>query len=96
MPKKIQVSFGDAALKIISRLQNASGASSTAEVLRDALSLYDWACEQIEQGYSVGAFKAGSPVKEVVVFRQAARRPAAAAESGNDQQRAADQRAAAI
>lgn len=70
MPKKVQVSFDDAALSIIARLQKASGATSMAEVLRAALGMYDWALEQVEQGYSVGAFKAGAPTKEVVVFRQ--------------------------
>jgi len=71
MPKKVQVSFDDSALAIIARLQKASGATSLAEVLRAAVGLYDWAHEQIQDGYAVGAFKEGVPVKEVVLFRQA-------------------------
>jgi hypothetical protein len=66
--KKVQVSFDASALEIIERLRVASGATSMAEVLRAALGFYDWAHEQIEAGYAVGAYKAGEPAKEVALF----------------------------
>lgn len=75
--KKIQIDLDKEALDVIARLRKAEGATSMSEVLRSALGLLDWACDQVEAGYAVGAFKEGAPVKEVVVCRYAARRGAA-------------------
>lgn len=61
MPKKFQLNLDDSAMQIIAKLQQDSGARTLGEVLRAALGLYDWAHEQVADGYAVGAFKAGVP-----------------------------------
>lgn len=74
MSKKIQVMFDEEARRGLEAIQRESGATSIAEVVRSALGLYEWALEQVAHGYTVGAFREGAPVKEIVIGRRLGRR----------------------
>ncbi len=65
--KKVQVYFDERSLKIIEELQVASGSQSMAEVIRDALGLYNWTLRMSRKGYSIGTIKDGKPIKEVIL-----------------------------
>lgn len=65
--KKLQLTLDENAYNTLVRLQTESNASSMAEVLRNAVGLFDWARERASQGFTVGAFKDGAPVKEVIL-----------------------------
>lgn len=65
--KKLQLTLDENAYNTLVRLQKDSNASSMAEVLRNAVGLFDWARVQVQQGLTVGAFKDGAPAKEVVL-----------------------------
>lgn len=68
MPKrKLQLTVDDRTYRMLLSLQEASGASSMAEVIRQAVTLFDWARFQQDEGFTVGAFKDGVPAKEVVL-----------------------------
>src|SRR5689334_16565808 len=49
--RRIQFDFAPEALKRLESLQERSKASTKAEVIRDALKLYDWFLEQFEPDY---------------------------------------------
>jgi hypothetical protein len=66
MPKKVQVNFDDGALDVIDRLKDATG-SNAGDVIRDALSLYEWARQQYEEGKKVGTIADGKGVSEVIL-----------------------------
>jgi hypothetical protein len=66
MSKKIQVNFDEGALHVIDRLKEATG-SNTGDVLRDALSFYEWARQQHEDGKKVGTIENGKGVSEVIL-----------------------------
>jgi len=65
--KKLQLSLDENAYNTLLRLEKDSNASSMAEVLRNAIGLFDWARVQQQEGFAVGAFKEGVPAKEVVL-----------------------------
>ncbi len=65
--KRIQIVLNKNAYQTLVRLQKDSNASSIAEVLRNAVGLYDWARAQRAEGFAVGAFRDGAPAKEVVL-----------------------------
>lgn len=48
--KRIQVVFDDRAVEQLERIRVASGAASTAEVLRNALGFYEWVRKQVASG----------------------------------------------
>ncbi len=65
--RKVTLTIDDDAYQVLLQLQKASNASSLAEVLRNAVGLLDWARIQCAEGLTVGAFKDGSPSKELVL-----------------------------
>lgn len=66
MSKKIQIIFDDLSLEKIKILKEASRRNSVADVVRDALHLYDWCRRQIAEGFVIVALKPGKE-KEVVL-----------------------------
>lgn len=66
MPKKVQVNFDDGALDVIERLKDATG-SNAGDVLRDALSFYEWARQQYVEGKKIGTIENGKGVSEVIL-----------------------------
>jgi hypothetical protein len=70
MPKKVQINFDDGAFAVIERLTEASG-SDIGGVIRDALSLYEWARQKVDDGMAIGSIKNGRAVAEVILpFKQ--------------------------
>jgi hypothetical protein len=65
--RKLQLTLDENAYNTLSRLGEDSNASSLAEVIRNAIALFDWARAQEQEGFKVGAFKEGAPAKEVVL-----------------------------
>ncbi len=65
--RKLQLTLDENAYNTLLRLEGDSNASSMAEVLRNAIALFDWARVQEQEGYTVGAFKEGALAKEVVL-----------------------------
>lgn len=71
MAKDYLVTFDDEALKIIEKLKAADSTSQDIrDVLRKALGLYDWALEQHENGFELGAFATGKPVHTISLFKK--------------------------
>ncbi|NCJ08249.1 hypothetical protein GS597_17390 [Synechococcales cyanobacterium C] len=66
MSKKIQVNFDDGALEVIERLKQATSANA-GDVIRDALSFYEWARQQYDAGRKVGTIENGKGVSEVIL-----------------------------
>jgi hypothetical protein len=66
MSKKVQVNFDDGALDVIERLKSATG-SNAGDVIRDALSFYEWARQQYENGKKIGTIENGKGVNEVIL-----------------------------
>lgn len=63
----IELEIDSQTMSKIETLKQASNRSTAAEVLLDALRLYDWAREQVEQRLIIGAVKDGRVVKTVTV-----------------------------
>ena len=61
----LELEIDSRTMSVIEDLKKASGKQTAAEVLLDALRLYDWARQQYDTGYSIGAIKDGRAVKEV-------------------------------
>jgi hypothetical protein len=66
MSKKVQVNFDDGALEVIERLKDATG-TNAGDVIRDALSFYEWARQQYADGKKVGTIDHGKGVSEVIL-----------------------------
>ena len=65
--KKVQFAFSSATLDTINILQRLSNASSMAEVIRNALYVYNWAVKMILQGGEIFAVdKDGKPHKVIL------------------------------
>jgi len=54
--------------ELIEKLRVASSVEKTIEVIRDALGVYDFIHEKVNEGYSVGFFKENEKVIEINVF----------------------------
>lgn len=67
MSKRIQVNVSDGVLEMVERLQKSYNGASAAEVLRDAVRLYDWARKQNRKGWHIGAFKDDGRAKEAIL-----------------------------
>ncbi len=67
--RKIQIGFDAEAYESLQRLRRRTGAITIAEVVRQALGLYEWAIEEADRGASVGSHKEGEPRKEIVILR---------------------------
>ena len=65
--KRIQASFSDDLVKKLEKLQEAYGEGDFSEVLRDAIYFYDWARQQRNKGWSIGAFREDGKVKEAIL-----------------------------
>ena len=52
---------------MIEQLKAASGHKTAADVIRNALALYEWARRENEAGRVVGSFQEGRPVREVLL-----------------------------
>ena len=66
-PKKLQINFDAGAIATIERLKTASGSSSAADVIRDALGFYDWARKQRQAGLTIGTIRNGKAEAEVIL-----------------------------
>ena len=66
MSKKIQVNFDDDALKVLDNLKDTTG-GSYADVIRNAIGLYEWARQEYVKGNAIGVIKDGVAVREVVL-----------------------------
>ncbi len=53
LPKKVQFSFTPATLEVIENLQSLTNASSMAEVIRNALFIYNWAVQTSVSGIEI-------------------------------------------
>ena len=63
--RRIQFEFSVEAHNRLSRLKEETDASSYAELVRNAIRVYEWVVEQEKEGNSIGIFKDGKPLKEV-------------------------------
>jgi hypothetical protein len=66
--KRIQFEFSANALDRLNRMKEQTGASSYAELVRDALRVYEWVLEQEKGGYDIGLVKDDTLVKTVKFF----------------------------
>lgn len=87
----------DAMMETLDRLAVATDASDTAEVIRNAISLYEWAREQHADGYAFGAFQddgsGGCMTREVLLpFKAASESQRLAVAEVEEQCRAAIER----
>ena len=62
--KRLQIDFSPAAYQSLLHLREKAGSRTLAEVVRNALRLYEWFLEQKEQGYKIHLIK-DNQVKEV-------------------------------
>lgn len=53
MSKKVQVEFSDSAMERIKSIADATEAASNAEVVRNALQLFDWFIRKRLEGYAI-------------------------------------------
>ena len=65
--KSLNLLLNKQASDTLDLLVEASNASCDAEVIRNAIALFNWAREQMAKGLTVGAFKDGVPVTEVIL-----------------------------
>ena len=63
--KRIQFEFSDDALERLDRMKKLTRKSSYADVVRDALRIYEWVNQQTEAGYDIGLVKDDTLVKTV-------------------------------
>ena len=63
--KRIQFEFADDALERLERMKRRTRKSTYADVVRDALRIYEWFNEQAEAGYDIGLVKDDTLVKTV-------------------------------
>jgi metal-responsive CopG/Arc/MetJ family transcriptional regulator len=66
--KRIQFEFSAEALERLDRMKKATGKSSYAELVRDALRVYEWFAQQEGEGYDIGLVKGDTLVKTVKFF----------------------------
>ena len=64
-PHRIQYQFTPEAFERMKALREKTGASTYAELVRNALRIYEWVHEQEQQGYSLGLIKENELVKEI-------------------------------
>lgn len=64
----VSLSLSTESVKRLSRLKKKAGTDDNAEVMRNALRLYEWLIEQTEQGYDIALLRDGHMVKDVKIF----------------------------
>ena len=57
--KRLQFDFSDDAVERLDAVVKTTGASSRAEVIRNALRLYDYTVNKIQDGYDLNFIKSG-------------------------------------
>ena len=62
---RIQFQFTPDAYERMQKLREEVGASTYAELVRNALRIYEWLHKQEQQGYSLGLVKDDELVKEI-------------------------------
>lgn len=55
--RRVQFEFSQDAIDRLNRMKGETDASSYAEVVRDALRIYEWVLEQERAGYEIGLVK---------------------------------------
>jgi len=63
-PRRVQVEFSPDAFRRLLEIKGMAGAPSNAEVIRDAIRLYEWFLRQRRENYKFQLVK-GDTVKEV-------------------------------
>lgn len=63
--RRIQFEFSPEAHNRLNALKNQTNAASYAELVRNALRVYEWVLEQENEGNAIGVFRDGKPLKEV-------------------------------
>ena len=63
--RRIQFEFSAEAFERLEKLKEATKASSYAEVVRDALRVYEWVVEETNEGNDIGAIR-GKEIVHVV------------------------------
>jgi len=66
--RRIQFEFSVEAMERLDALRAASKASSYAEVVRDAVRLYEWYVTQRDQGFEIGLLKDEQLVKVISIM----------------------------
>lgn len=59
MAREITITLGEGALKQFQELRDATGASTNTEVVVQALRVYHWLIEKIDDGHELGLTKDG-------------------------------------
>jgi hypothetical protein len=67
-PKRIQFEFSPDALERLNKMRELTEASSYAELVRNALRVYEWFVQQDRAGFDIGLVKDDTLVKTVKLF----------------------------
>lgn len=65
--KRLQFEFSKEAYDRLEKMKAESGAASFAELVRNALRVYDWVKQQEKNGYELALVKDGEHVKSVTL-----------------------------
>lgn len=65
--RRVQLDFASSFIATIDRIQERTGISSRAEVVRQAFKFYAWLIEQLDAGCTL-QIKKDNETKEVVIF----------------------------
>jgi hypothetical protein len=65
LSKRIKLEFSPDAVERLNRIKGQTGASTYAELIRDALRLYEWFVEQERDGCEIGIVRSDVLVKVV-------------------------------
>jgi hypothetical protein len=63
--RRLQFEFAPDAYQRLERMKVESGAASYAELVRNALRVYDWVKQQEREGYELALIKNGKQLKSV-------------------------------
>lgn len=63
--RRIQFEFSPEAYERLQQIKAETGAQSYAELVRNALRLYEWVIQQERDGYKIGVTKENKLVREV-------------------------------
>jgi hypothetical protein len=63
--KRIQFEFSPDAVERLDRIKRTTDAGSYAELVRNALRVYEWVVETERTGYEIGVVKDGQLIKTV-------------------------------
>ncbi len=63
--KRIQFDFSAEAMRRLNRMKEQTEAASYAELVRDALRVYEWIVQEQKDGFDIGLVKGDTLVKTV-------------------------------